>query len=146
VSPGPRLRTDIVEVFVVRERELLLLRRAKKPMLGTWQPVLGHVEAYETAIEAARRELEEETALREGGGLVSLTPLERVNPYFLPERDAIVLSPRFVARAEAGWEPVLCAENNAVQWVAASEAERALHWPSQRESWLEAISSGIVSL
>ena len=146
MSAGPRLRTDIVEVFVVRAHELLLLRRAKEPMLGTWQPVLGHVEAGETAEQAARRELEEETGLGEGGGLASLRALERVHPYFLPERDAVVLSPRFVALAEKGWEPALCAENDASKWVATRDAACELCWPSQRASFSEAVSSGLIAL
>jgi len=139
VSGGPAVRTDIVEVFVARATgELLLGRRAHSPMLGTWQPVFGHVETGETAIEAARRELREETGLAGAPELESLWALERVLPYYLPELDAIVASPRFVAVASPAWTPRLCPEHEAWRWIPAAEAERELFWPSQRASWAEA--------
>lgn len=143
MNPGPRLRTDLVEVFVVRSGELLLMRRAKEPMLATWQPVLGHCESDETAEQAARRELREETGLSEGAGLESFIPLERVRPYYLPESDSIVLSPRFIARAADDWEPTLCDEHDDLKWVASIDAIDALQWPSQRESWGEALTLGL---
>lgn len=142
--PGPRVRTDIVEVFVVRGAELLLLRRAQAPMLGTWQPVLGHAEVGETAVETARRELCEETGLASGAGLDSLVALERVCPYFLPDDDAVVLSPRFVARAACDWEPRLCDEHDAARWTPGSEAATSLCWPSQRETWQEVLERRLI--
>jgi len=143
MSSGPRLRTDIVEVFVVRDGELLLMRRAKEPMLGVFHPVLGHVEEGETAVEAAHRELREETGLDEATGLVQLTCLERVRPYYIPETDSIVLSPRFLATAPGGWEPELCAEHDDKKWVASFEALDELHWPSQKEAWGEVLMRGM---
>jgi 8-oxo-dGTP pyrophosphatase MutT (NUDIX family) len=127
-------------------------------MFGTWQPVFGHVEPGESASGAAFRELREETGLAVGGGLSALYALERVRPYYLPELDAVVASPRFVAVAGSGWSPRLCEEHDAFRWFDAarrdrdraepgrqvrdrfdeSEAEGALFWPSQRESWAEA--------
>lgn len=139
---GPRVRTDIAEVFVVRDRaELLLLRRAQEPMYGTWQPVFGHIESGETSVAAARRELGEETGAAAGAGLVSLVPLEGVRPYYLAESDEIVASPRFVAMVVRGWEPRLCEEHDASRWVPMATAGGELHWPSQRESWAEALDT-----
>ncbi len=143
MSSGPRLRTDVVEVFVVRDGELLLMRRAKEPMLGTWQPVLGHAVEGETAVEAARRELMEETGLSDATGLVRFECLERVRPYYIPETDSIVLSPRFLATAPGGWEPELCAEHDERKWVASFEALDELHWPSQKEAWGEVLMRGM---
>lgn len=139
MSRGPAVRTDIVEVFVARASgELLLGRRAQAPMLGTWQPVFGHVEAGESAAAAARRELSEETGLAGSPDLLSFWALERVRSYFLPELDAIVASPRFVAIASPQWEPRLCPEHDAWRWIRPKDAERELFWPSQRASWAEA--------
>ena len=62
--------TDIVDVHVFRQRvggtadgdvEFLQMRRSHGALSGTWQPVIGHVVGDETAVETARRELEEET-------------------------------------------------------------------------------------
>lgn len=80
--PGPRLLTDIVEVYAFRrlprpadpaqgavaasipcphDLEFLQIRRTKAPMAGAWNTVMGHVEPGETAAQAALRELAEET-------------------------------------------------------------------------------------
>jgi len=48
---------------VVRDGQVLLARRKKTPDAGLWGFPGGHVEAGETALEAARRELPEETGL-----------------------------------------------------------------------------------
>ena len=53
--PGPQMRTDIVDVYVFRRpsldagaaAEFLQLRRISGAMAGSWQPVMGHVEAGE---------------------------------------------------------------------------------------------------
>jgi len=135
---GARVRTDIVEVYVVRgESELLLLERAREPMAGTWQPVFGHVEEGETSAAAAARELREETGLAEGAGLTALFAVEGARGFYLPETDEIVLSPRFAALAGAGWEPALSDEHTASRWVAVTDAAGGLLWPSQRESFAE---------
>ena len=65
---GPRIRSDIIEVMVFRTPEgsgpeLLQIKRARDPLKDTWQPVMGHIEPGETAVQAALRELREETGL-----------------------------------------------------------------------------------
>lgn len=142
MSNGPRVRTDVVEVFIVRRSaaglSLLLLRRVGEPMGGTWQPVFGHVEQGESALAAVWRELEEETGLTRGEpGLLGAWQLERVHPYFLASIDAIVLSPRFVVEVAADWTPRLNGEHDAVRWVDDGEIEAALMWPSQRAALAE---------
>ncbi len=97
--PGPTIRTDIVEIYVFRRLapaaigagqpqgvlaiEFLQLRRAKGLMVGGWHPVMGHVEAGETAAQAAVRELAEETHYAPGHGLVGLWQLELVNNFYI---------------------------------------------------------------
>src|ERR1043165_3075717 len=89
-SRGPRLRTDIVDVYLARRVEdgfeFLQLRRREAPLAGTWQPVMGHIEERETALAAAVRELHEECALRrDDPRLLGLWALEQVHPYFLAD-------------------------------------------------------------
>jgi len=140
---GPRLRTDIIDVYTVRAphadadpTELLQIRRTRNPAAGTWQPVMGHVEPGERAIDTLWRELVEEIGL-DRTGAVRAWSLERVRPFFLAERDEIVCSPRFVVEAARGWEPTLNDEHDAARWAPLADAERWFMWPGQREAIAE---------
>ena len=61
------IRCTMVSVLAIRgddtETRVLLLRRAGNHLRGIWSYVAGHIEAGETAWQAARRELSEETGL-----------------------------------------------------------------------------------
>ncbi|MDP5360215.1 MAG: NUDIX domain-containing protein, partial [Paracoccaceae bacterium] len=48
---------------VLHEGRFLLVKRKKEPNAGTWGFAGGHVELGETALEAAARELAEETSV-----------------------------------------------------------------------------------
>ena len=55
-----------IGIVVLKPDAVLLVRRGKAPNWGKWSLPGGAQELGETAEEAARRELEEETALRVG--------------------------------------------------------------------------------
>lgn len=142
---GPRVRTDIVDVFVFRRSaggfvEFLLLERAGEPMKGTWQPVMGHVECGERAEETAKREMREEVGLARGDApVMGFWALEQTYPYFVPQIDCIVLSPRFAVEVSPGWEPTLNSEHSGAKWARVSagatleSAEMGqFHWPGQK--------------
>lgn len=52
-----------VSVAVFREGKILLVKRGRPPAIGLWSLPGGHIETGETALDAARRELHEETAI-----------------------------------------------------------------------------------
>jgi len=156
-STGPRIASDVVDVYIFRRRptrarldpsgeavgaedvvELLQLRRAANPDLGgtlagTWQPLMGHIESGETAIDCAWRELAEEVGLtKDSPDLLGLWALEAVHPYFLASKNAIMLSPRFAAEVTSDWHATLNDEHDAVRWLRASDAEKSFMWPGQR--------------
>lgn len=130
------VRTDIVEVYVVRGEEVLQVRRAEEPLKGTWQPVMGHVEDGETSVACARRELSEEIGLELERDAAGMWALEQVHGYFVAEIDAVVLSPRFVVRVKEGFEVRLSAEHDGARWVRSTDAKWL--WPGQRAAWGEA--------
>ena len=139
--PGPQLRTDIVDVYVLRQNstdrcpaaaEFLQLRRTGGAMSGTWQPVMGHIEQGETAQVAAMRELREETGLQPGCGLVALWQLELVNAYFLAAQDEIMLSVGFAAEVLADAELHLDEAHDSHRWVRRDMVQRDFLWPGQR--------------
>ncbi|WP_322096021.1 NUDIX hydrolase [Pelagibius litoralis] len=73
---GPKLAALAV---VVRGAEVLLVRRANPPQAGEWGFPGGKVESGETVLEAARRELREETGLT-GGNARLLDVIDLIQP------------------------------------------------------------------
>ena len=144
-GPGPAIRSDIVDVYVFRRCEagieFLQLRRARPPMAGDWHPIMGHIEAGETAAACARRELAEEVGLTVGDpALAGFWQLEQVHPYFLAEIDAIVLSARFAAEVRRGWTPRLNDENEGERWVGEGAARDMFVWPGQKAAAAEIVA------
>lgn len=133
-ASGPRLRTDLVQVYVLRrdgvEPRYLQLRRAREPTLGAWQPVLGSIEPGESAQAAAFREVAEETALTRSL-IRDAWALEGVDAFFMARADAVLLVPQFAVEAPADWEPTLDDEHDAHRWVASRDVERSFMWPGQ---------------
>lgn len=134
---GPRVRTDIVDVYVLRANRLLLLRRSRKPLLGQWHPVMGHVEANERAMDTALREAQEEVGLS-SSHIDAWYQLEQTFPFFLADRDEVHLSPRFVVLASKAFEPKLNNEHDAHEWIELDECK--LLWPGQRHALREIVS------
>ena len=157
--PGPCIRADVVDVYIARpakqaahaddgetarsgpgltEIDLLQLQRTKAPLLGTWQPVMGHIEHGETAVQAAIREMQEEVGLTTSHPMFDgLWALEQVHPFYISQIDSFVLSPRFVVLVMRTWEPTLNSEHGAARWVNRRGAEAHFMWPGQYASIAE---------
>jgi dATP pyrophosphohydrolase len=141
------VRTDVVDVYVFRAGEegveFLQLLRASDPLGQTWQPIMGHIEPGETAVQTVLRELREEVGLDAAASdCVGLWALEQVHPFYIAAIDSIVMSPRFACEVGAGWSPRLNEEHSAWRWVGDA---RAFMWPGQKrcvEEILEEIVRG----
>jgi 8-oxo-dGTP pyrophosphatase MutT (NUDIX family) len=147
----PEIRADMVAVFVCRFAgaaagddaiELLQLRRAREPARGTWQPVMGAIEEGETAVQAALRELDEETGLKQAG-MLGMWALDQASPFYVHTRDVIILAPRFCALVGEAWQAALNDEHDAYRWVRMEDAGRVFVWPTQMASVRE-ITAGLL--
>lgn len=132
----PDILSRIVEVciFALRDEgpEFLLLKRSPSEKLhpGLWQWVSGAVEAGETAIQAARREMAEETGIIPG----SLWVVPHVSAFYDPARDCVSFTPVFAARVAPGAAPKLSAEHSEYLWCDYRVAAGKLVWPGQHEA------------
>ncbi|MEM9064887.1 MAG: NUDIX domain-containing protein [Planctomycetota bacterium] len=136
---GPRIRSDIADLYIFRRKpgvEFLQLRRVGGSSHGTWHPVMGRIEAGETAPQAMLREANEETGLTPDF-ILGFWALGTAFPAYLPPRDTgedecVLLAPRLAAEVKPGWEPVLNDEHDAQRWISAEDADGMFMWPTQR--------------
>jgi len=133
-----------VAIFVTRRGRSEVLLAHRSPQLGSyWHTIAGGIEDDETPLEAAARELTEETGLagvelHDGGAIVeyayplSEEPLERRALY--PEGTVEVRVHCFVVDAPDDWEPTLDWEHDDHCWCAPAEAAVRLRWPETADA------------
>lgn len=130
------LKISFVQVHLYRrgrdgEVEYLVLRRAENNKLypGLWQMVTGCIEEGESATEAARRELFEET------GVIArrLDVVPYVASFYFEPDDSIHHVPVFAAEAFSDTEVRLSSEHSACEWLRFDDARRRLVFPGHRE-------------
>jgi 8-oxo-dGTP pyrophosphatase MutT (NUDIX family) len=144
VRPGAE-----VAVFVTRRNgsEVLIVHRS--PVQGGyWHVVAGGIEPGEEPVEAARRELREETRLA-----ANLEAGPRVVEYWYPlteepaerrkQYDPSVATVQvfcFRCHTPDEWEPILDWEHDDYCWCTPAEAAAALRWPETARALREVIT------
>lgn len=105
---------DLV-ILTIRDGDLavLVVQRGSEPFAGRWALPGGFVEPDETLVEAARRELEEETSVR-----VEEARLEQLASYGDPDRDprGRVVSVAWLAVVPQGTDPTAGSDASEAQW------------------------------
>jgi 8-oxo-dGTP pyrophosphatase MutT (NUDIX family) len=128
------IRVMFVDLYPLRSGpaglEVLTLRRAVGGRCaGAWEVVHGRIEAGESPLDTARRELREETGLEPG----SLYNLSRVESFYRHAADEIGLIPAFAAFVAPG-EVRLSEEHDAFTWLSLPAASGRLAWPRERRA------------
>lgn len=131
------LRNDMICVYVVRpdhdgrSHEILQIQRGPgRYMEGVWTTVYGSALEGETAVQAALRELKEET---------SLTPAEfyrlSIAPAFYTDyNDTTYVVPAFCALVTRDAVVTLNVEHQAMRWISRRDAENQFLWESERHA------------
>ena len=128
------VRTVFVDVYVLRMApeglEVLVLRRARAGRCGgAWEVVHGSIEDGERPLDAALRELREETSLAP----VRLYNLSRLELFYRHRTDEVALIPVFAAFVSAS-DVRLSDEHDAWEWLPLAAAAGRLAWPRERRA------------
>lgn len=111
---------------------LVALRAPDESPSSYWSLISGGVEVGESPLDAARRELEEET------GLVVPLPWDEIPiPLGFQGREGWVVLHSFAVEAPAGWEPTLDEEHVDHRWYGAEAALGVLFYAEPRAALRE---------
>lgn len=124
------IRPEEVMIVVYRPGPEFLVALRSPERHGYWNLVAGGVEPGEAPQAAARRELAEESGLREP---LRFQPIPLELGYVRPEGMRITMH-AYLAEAPAGFEPELNEEHVDHRWCSAGEADALLAYPEPREA------------
>ena len=135
------VRVLFVDVYVLRPRaagwDVLCLRRGPGGRCpGAWESIHGHLLEGEAPVDAAVRELMEETGL----GAERLYNISRVETFYLHRRDTVALIPVFCAIVSADAQARLSTEHAEAVWLDPDAAAARFVWPRERRALADALA------
>ena len=142
----PKIKSNRIAVYVYRKTpagpEFLQLLRApgQGDYGGIWSIVYGGIKSGETAVEAALRELREETGLKPA----AFHQVEFLEMFYHRGRDRVNVLPVFAAAAPRNHKVVLNDEHTDFRWVPSADVEKSFLWRVQRQA-IAIITEDIIS-
>jgi dATP pyrophosphohydrolase len=112
---------------------VLVLQRNKNTSRGLWSLVMGRIEKGESAADAIRREIAEETGI----AVEALYTSGCCDTFFNSGANAIEIMPIFVATFATAPAVTLDHEHLAYRWLGFAEAVDILAYPGQRQAMPE---------
>ena len=109
---------------------ILVLQRNKNTSRGLWSLIMGRLEKGESAAEAIRREIAEETGIE----VETLYTTGCVDTYFNAGANSIEMMPIFAAPFAKEPKVTLDHEHLAYRWLSFAEASELLAYPGQRQA------------
>jgi len=137
--PVPPIKPTAIAVYVFRRPapnsptvDFLQIHRSAKANghQHSWQTVYGGIEPNETAIQAALRELAEETALTPA----RMFQVEYLEQFYFRPTDSLLLMPVFAVEVPADATPTLNHEHDNFRWIPEAQIDAAFMWRTQREA------------
>ncbi len=119
-----------IGIIVLRQDAVLLIRRSRPPSMGSWSLPGGAQELGETAIDAARRELLEETGLTVGD-LILVAHADSIHRDTEGRVEYHYTILDFAARWQGG-EAVAGADAGAVVWAPFERLDAYALWSETR--------------
>ena len=129
------IRPDLVACWLFRvdaaaQLEILLIHRAPGRMYpGLWQCVTGRLEAGETTVAGAFREVAEETGIGPAS-IEAAFETDIVNWFHEVTVDGLMSEAVFAARVRPATTVTLSHEHDAFRWVTPAEAHELVLWPA----------------
>lgn len=111
------------------EYKVLLLKRSSPILPNVWCYIGGSIEEGETATEAARREIKEETGISK----ITLYTSNKFDQIFSLEDNYIYVAPVFVGFVEDDQEVTLNNEHSEYRWLSFAQAIQTVSIPGNDE-------------
>ena len=128
------IKSFCVSVFVCRlvqdTMEVLLIKRSEGYIGGTWQMVSGTLEHGETAVDAALRELHEETGIKPD----RFYSANQLQQFYEVGQNCVNLVPVFLAFVDSDCEIVLSEEHTDYMWFFYDQVGDHVAFPDQADS------------
>jgi dATP pyrophosphohydrolase len=132
----PKMTETHVYKIVKNKTKFLVLKRSESESYpGLWQMVTGSVMQGETAVDAAIRELKEETNLKPK----KMWIVPNINSYYEPETNEILIIPVFLILVDENSSVMISDEHTKYKWLSGKKASNLFSWPGQKKS-LEVIN------